>query len=153
MRTMLRDLRHAVLPNEHRDHQQQRAAADQPLQPEKRGGIHVAPTMIHAPQVHGDPRRDEYQRECKECRTAEKAADALDGELQTGNLSLLPVFESGKKLDILLRGGSQICRGSLGAFIACHGLPGMLVIGHGLTIPVPRLKIAAHRVATSIIWM
>ena len=58
------------------------------------------------------------QRERKECRTAEDAADALDGELQSGDLRLLAVFELGQDLEILLRGRGQIWRTRTDIFVA-----------------------------------
>ena len=105
MRTMLGDLRHAILANEHRDGEQQGVGADPTLQPKEGRRIHMAPTLTHAPEIDGHPQRDECDGECKVGRAAQESADALNGQLQAGNLRLFAVFEASQHLQVLLGGG------------------------------------------------
>jgi hypothetical protein len=91
---MFRDVCHAILPDEHGDRQQQGIRTDQSLQPEKRRRVHVTPMLMHAEGIHGNPKHDEHDGKCKIRRTAEEAADPLDGILQPGNLGLFTVLEA-----------------------------------------------------------
>ena len=70
---MLGNLRHAILPDEHRDGQQERVGAHKTLQQGEWRRIDVAPSRVRPPGVERYPHDDEGDAEKKIGRTAEEA--------------------------------------------------------------------------------
>ena len=68
------------------------------------------PTGMHAPQIDGDPRDDEYGGKNEIGGTAEKGADALDCQLDAGHPRLLAVVEFRQQFEVFLGRGGQFRR-------------------------------------------
>jgi hypothetical protein len=105
---MIGHLRHAVLPNQNCNGEQQGVRTDQCLQYEERRIVDMLPSSVPSPKVQEHPYRNEADHECEVGRAAEEFADALDGCLDTRDLGLLAILKSAEELEIFPRAGRQL---------------------------------------------